>query len=147
MSETKHTPGPWQWFGSYPHRGVYLATPDRGRLIVMDFVRRGMNGATPRFNIGCMTPAQDLVTFQVGDHGVVGYANAKRNSSVYRFDIDSIDHPDARLIAAAPDLLEALRPLARLELPANPRGNAGAYSIYHDHIRAAVAAIAKAEGR
>lgn len=31
----------------------------------------------------------------------------------------------------------ALEPLARLEVPAKPQGNAGAYSIFHDDIRTA----------
>jgi hypothetical protein len=53
---------------------------------------------------------------------------------------------NARLIASAPDLLEALRPLAALDLPATPSGNAGAYSIRHSDILVAVAAIAKATG-
>jgi chromosome segregation ATPase len=38
---------------------------------------------------------------------------------------------------------EALRPLARLEVPKRPQGNAGAYSIYHNDIRAARAITGK----
>jgi hypothetical protein len=49
------------------------------------------------------------------------------------------------LIAAAPDLLEALSPFAALMVPASPKqGNAGFYSIRFDDIARAHAAIAKA---
>ena len=47
----------------------------------------------------------------------------------------------------AAELLAALRPLARLEIPFKSHGNAGAYSIRHDHIRAAREVIAKIEGK
>ncbi len=79
------TDGPWEWvFGGLSPR---LTTPDRGKLIVMDFVRRGMQGAEPRFarwdGLGAGEPR--------GRRGGIltpGY-----------------DHPDARLIAASPALL------------------------------------------
>lgn len=73
--------------------GFSLCTPDRGMLIVMDFARRGMNGAQPRFaewkgdrlrdNCGRMTKADELGELH--------------------------DHPDARLIAFAPEIFEALK--------------------------------------
>lgn len=104
----QHTPGPWAWFGNRSG-GVYLATPDRGRRYIMGFRRYGMNGAQPTFNIGSiMRPAAELVSFAVGDRSVRGFKQADGDTSVYRYDIDGIDHPDARLIAAAPDLFEAL---------------------------------------
>jgi hypothetical protein len=93
------TPGPWGWFG---HRGgdMYLATPKGGRRFVMTFKRKGMRGAEPSFQVytdrsgepwewdGLMTPATDLAVQEVE----------------YRDDIIGIDHPDARLIALAPEL-------------------------------------------
>lgn len=42
--------------------------------------------------------------------------------------------------------VEALEPLARLELPKKPVGNAGAYSILHSDIRAFLASNGKGEG-
>ncbi|WP_453978599.1 hypothetical protein [Brevundimonas sp. Marseille-Q4549] len=101
-----HTPGPWAWMGS-PH-GLYLATTRTGRQHVMGFRRMGFSGAQPVFRDNHrMVPAADIVQFEVGDRSVRGFAQAKENESVYRFDVDGIDNADARLIAAAPELLAA----------------------------------------
>jgi len=54
-----------------------------------------------------MEKASDLCTFEVCD--ATGIRDAEKNGKCYRYDIDGIDHPDAILIAAAPDLLEALQ--------------------------------------
>ena len=70
----------------------------------MDFVRQGMRGAQPRFQVyeerdgepwewnGLMTNASDLAVLEV----------------TYREDIVDIDHADARLIALAPDMARLL---------------------------------------
>lgn len=85
-----HTPGPWEWRTNGAR--IYLRTVHRGGLYIMDFVRRGMQGAQPRFAVwqgddreklgGIMTPASEF---------------------------DFRNHPDARLIASAPDLLAVIR--------------------------------------
>jgi len=93
----KHTGPPWQWvFRMDKHGGPYLATPDRGHLIVMDFVRLGMQQAQPRFAVwdgddrtrmgGIMKPATE---------------------------IELASHPDARLIESSPALLEACKEALR----------------------------------
>lgn len=80
----------------------------------------------------------------IGDTGKQGIIAKVR--VIYAPSGEAERRANARLIAAAPELLEALRPLAALLVPAKPQGNAGAYSIRHSDIRAAAAAIAKATG-
>lgn len=88
MSNKIHTPGPWEWFET--NRGPYLATPHSGHLLVMDFVRNGTHGAQPRF-----------ATWDGESRGRMG--GIMRNAS----DLELATHPDALLMKAAPDLLEA----------------------------------------
>jgi len=134
----KHTPGPWEWFGNLKTKQVYLATPDRGRLFVMSFGRYGMQRAQPLFRQdGFMADFHEFVTREVP----------------YRDDWYGINHPDARLIKASPDLLEALedcctrmeRCRSILQDPkcgGNPESNWGILDT-----QKARAAIAKAEPR
>lgn len=43
------TPGPWRWFNVFKRKlDLYLATTHSGHLVVMDFVRKGMQDATVR---------------------------------------------------------------------------------------------------
>jgi hypothetical protein len=108
----EHTPGPWRWFGNRSG-GVYLATTHSGRRYVMGFQRYGMNGAQPSFCVGSiMHPASELVQFEVGEQSVRGFKEADKDGSVYRYDVRGIDSADARLIAAAPELYDALVQLA-----------------------------------
>jgi len=106
MSEA--TPGPWEW-GGYPDN-LKLQTVHHGKLYVMDFVRKGMRGAQPRFQPTKrgMVNAEDLLMFHVGDHSIVGEKYARSDGSVYRYDVRGVDAPDARLIAMAPTIAAEL---------------------------------------
>lgn len=119
MGEMKHTPGPWAWFGNAGSNSLYLATTHSGRRYVMGFKRWGFSGAQPQFQPEGkgLVDASKLLQFQVGDRDVRGVEEAKANTSVYRLDVTGIDCADARLIAAAPELLEALRWLRALWEP------------------------------
>lgn len=108
--EGEYTPGPWAWFGNAKNNELYLATENRGRRYVMGFERWGMRGAQPSFQPADrgLVSASKLLQFEVGNRDVVGVDAAKADESVYRLDIRGVDCADARLIAAAPELLEAL---------------------------------------
>ncbi len=138
--EAKHTPGPWGWFGN-PYRGVHIAAKHSGRRFVMQFARWGMQAAQPRFQLNDrMVNAAELLKFEVGDRDVTGLTAAKANSSVYRLDVIDIDHPDARLMIAAPDLLSAAQGIRRWSIDS-------ATPIPDEFFRPLRDAIAKAEGR
>lgn len=83
------TKGPWYWRKMGNH--LSLVAAHSGTLIVMDFVRKGMNGAEPRFAIRRDSMGGLMV-----------------NSSQLCEMLD-IDHPDARLISLAPEMLDAIR--------------------------------------
>ena len=100
--------GRWGWYGGYD--SLYLATESCVRRFVMDFARKGMKSAQPRFQIGgIMYGAIDHLTeYVVGDGVARGQAQAQKDPSVYRLDVSDVDHPDARRIARVPDMEAAL---------------------------------------
>lgn len=127
-----HTKGPWYWKVSEKSNvSAMLCTERRGCVFVMGFKRHGMRGAEPMFQqhqpecdgrcsgCGFMIPVSQLIKGK-GDHNG---------------DVDLL-HPDALLIAAAPDLLEALLFLRE----------AGDGSMHDEAVAAADAAIQKARG-
>lgn len=143
---SRYTEGPWSWFGSADFQQLYLGTMDRGRVIVMDFDRWGMRRAQPRFQVDSrMVQAKELLRFEVGDPSVLGITDAKEHPSIYRYDVRDIDHPDARLIVSAPELLQALElvlPLAKGYRP--PKQSDSARLSCRRWIETAEAAIARA---
>ena len=92
----KHTPGPWVWKINEVSKFISLVSLAQMKPIVMDFMRYGTQSAQPRFNVDMlMEKASDLSqTIKGQEH------NANWNKT--------ISHPDARLIAAAPEMLEIL---------------------------------------
>ena len=90
-----YTPGPWHWVVNPKSHDVELSHGQYGRT-VMRFIRWGMDSAQPVFNVdGVLKRAVDLSVPQVG---------REHHADWWRV----LNHPDARLIAAAPELLAAL---------------------------------------
>lgn len=87
----KHTPTPWQWFTNEAGQ-TYLGTPHSGRLVVMDFVRLGMNLAEPRFAV-----------WDGEERGRMG--GIMKRATV----LDLATHPDAAMIVKAVNSFEAMR--------------------------------------
>lgn len=141
-----YTKGPWGWYGNGKYNSLYLATKHSGRQHVMGFQRWGMQRAQPTFcQESLITPAKDLLKFEVGDNSAVGLDAATADDSVYRYDIVGIDSADATLIAAAPELLEALEAMLSSEIDYMELNNLGNPALQHN-VKLARLAIAKAKG-
>lgn len=101
------TPGPWRWELNEKSRQINLVggvpTFD---LTVLDFIRWGMGGAAVRFR-------EDAEGMNIMHHcqksGVVAKGR-EHHASWFKL----IDHPDANLIASAPDLLAACKAALKL---------------------------------
>lgn len=95
MSEQKFTPGPWKFEVNPATHDVKLMSGAFMRPFVMGFARYGLQGAQPMFPVnGCMVEASEIATPEPGREHHAGWHRI-------------IDHPNARLIAAAPELLGA----------------------------------------
>lgn len=101
MSAPKFTPGPWRWELNMTSKVIQLCggrpTFDK---TVMDFARWGMGRAAPRFQ-SSIDPHKLMTRAEHFGVEVAGRAH-------HREWFQGIDQPDANLIAAAPELYEAL---------------------------------------
>lgn len=101
-----HTPGPWRWEFNQKHKSVALVGgKPQFDLTVMDFERWGMHGAVPRMRdtaIGGMN-----IMHKVCDRAdwIAPLPGREHHADWCA----GLTQPDLRLIAAAPDLLAALK--------------------------------------
>lgn len=105
---TDHTPGPWRWELNRTSKSVHLCggPPKKGfgryDLNVLTFKRYGIQGAAPVFW------NWDLERFVGDPHRADELALDVKGREHHSHWFADIDHPDARLIAAAPEMLDAL---------------------------------------
>lgn len=103
--ETKHTPGPWQWEFNSDHKNLHLVG---GRpqfdLTIIDFERWGMNKATMRLR----DTAHDGMNLMYRVHERPDWIVPEHGREHHKRWHQLVIHPDARLIASSPDLLEAV---------------------------------------
>ena len=144
---SKHTAGPWRWELNEKSRQVHLCGGvPQFDLLVMDFVRWGMDGAAPRLR----EPERDGLNIM---HRCERWAQIVPGREHHAIWFKGLDHADARLIAAAPDLLAACQDaLAALEVAGDaictdPGHDPGVMASVELSRRRLGAAIAKAEGK
>lgn len=97
----RHTPGPWAWFANARSKQVYLATSDRGRQFVMQFERAGMQRTQPAFQVALPSGGGIMVPLFADGQRVIA-TDPDHNGEI------RVTHPDAVLMAASPDLLDAV---------------------------------------
>ena len=111
---TAHTPGPWRWEFNEKHKGLHLVGgKPMYDLTIIDFERWGMNKATMRMR----DTAHDGFDLMFRVHERQDWIAPEPGREHHKHWHQLLDHPDANLIAAAPELLEALKS-ARKELHA-----------------------------
>lgn len=135
MSESKHTPGPWRWEVNPRHKSIELSGgKPKFDKTVMSFGRWGINGATPLFSKISDVNREYRVLVNASTFSVV-CSHREHHADWFQL----VDHPDANLIAAAPDLLDALDEIV------NYKGGADSALEDENVVFRAVAALEKAK--
>ena len=136
--DAKHTPGPWRWEFNAEHKRLHLVG---GRpqydLSIMDFDRWGMGGAVATLRDTSEDGMNIMHRLCDRPDWIAPFPGRAHHASW----CSDVTHPDMRLMAAAPDLLEALKDCVAVM----DRELAG-LKVIQPELSAARAAIAKATG-
>lgn len=139
-----HTAGPWRFEFNAEYRNLHLVGGrPRYDLTIMDFCRWGTQGAT----VLLRDTAHDGMNIMHKLHERPDWIAPEPGREHHKRWHQLVTHPDARLMAAAPDLLDALKTIIDLNVQyaIDRYGNAlKAESM--ECVRVARAAIAKATG-
>lgn len=107
MSAAQHTPGPWRWEINEKHKQVHLVGGDRPKydLTILEPIRWGMGRAT----FFLRDTAHDGLQLLHKLHERRDWIEPFEGRAHHADWCANVVHPDMRLIAAAPDLLAALK--------------------------------------
>lgn len=104
MSTNKYTPGPWRWEFNEAHKNLHLVGGrPRYDLTIMDFVRWGMQGGGVRMRDTAHDGLQLMFKVHERRDWITPFPGREHHADWCA----NVAHPDMRLMAAAPDLLEA----------------------------------------
>lgn len=98
-----HTPGPWRWELNLNSRQLELCGGGGFDVTILDPVRWGMHGATVRFR-----DTDIRGNLLHAPHEIAAWHAPFPGREHHAHWLQDVTHPDARLIAAAPELLEEL---------------------------------------
>lgn len=125
-----HTPGPWRWELNLDSRQLELCGGGGYDVTILDPVRWGMHGATVRFR-----DTDIRGNLLHAPHEVAAWHAPFPGREHHSHWLQDVTHPDARLIAAAPDILAALEELLKCDV-----------MVSSVRLNAALAAVRKANG-
>lgn len=120
---SKHTPGPWRWELNEEYKSIHLVGGrPRYDLTIIQPTRWGMGSAT----LMIRDTAHDGMNLMHKLHERRDWIAPFAGRAHHADWCADVVHPDMRLIAAAPELLEAclwLKPYAMVQVRNHPNGN------------------------